>query len=205
MVRLLLATPLALACAFTLFSFMAWMVDTSHRRAPEPSEALSFNMVMAENEQEVQRRKRSVPEQPKAPEVPEQMPTSRVNTQQTQLSPMAQPALGLNTAVEGLAISAPKFGDFGVNQQVMPLYRVEPRYPQRALKRGLEGYVIMKFTIDSTGKPVDIEVVESNPSRVFDREAMRALTKWKYQPKTQDGQAVPQYDQSVKLEFKLAK
>ncbi|WP_117232458.1 energy transducer TonB [Vibrio maerlii] len=205
MVRLLLATPLALASAFALFSFMAWMVDTSHRRAPEPSEALSFNMVMAENEQEVQRRKRSVPEQPKAPEVPEQMPTSQVDTQQTQLAPMAQPALGLNTAVEGLAISAPKFGDFGVNQQVLPLYRVEPRYPQRALKRGLEGYVIMKFTIDSTGKPVDIEVVESNPSRVFDREAKRALTKWKYQPKTEGGQAVPQYGQSVKLEFKLAK
>ncbi len=205
MIRLLLATPIALGCALALFSFMAWMVDTSHRRAPEPSEALSFNMVMAENEQEVQRRRRSVPEQPKAPEVPEQMPTSRVNTQQTQLSPMATPALGLNTAVEGLAISAPTFGDFGVNQQVMPLYRVEPRYPQRALKRGMEGYVIMKFTIDSTGKPVDIEVVESNPKRVFDREAMRALTKWKYQPKTEGGQPVPQYGQSVKLEFKLAK
>jgi protein TonB len=203
--RLLLATPIALFCAFALFSFMAWLVDSGHRSVPESSEALSFNMVMVESEQEVQRRKRTVPEQPKAPEVPEQMPTSRVNTQQTQLSPMSQPALGLNAAIEGLAISAPKFGDFGVNQQVMPLYRVEPRYPAKAIKRGLEGYVVMRFTIDPTGKPTEIEVIEANPKRVFEREAKRALLKWKYQPKTEGGKAVSQFGQTVKLEFKLAK
>nr|WP_253649417.1 energy transducer TonB [Vibrio tubiashii] len=181
------------------------MVDISHRRAPEPSEALSFNMVMVENEQDVQRRQRSVPEQPQAPEVPEQMPRSQANTQLTQVSPVAQPMLGLDTAIDGLAISAPTFGDFGVNQQAMPLYRVEPRYPTKALKRGAEGYVVMKFTIDPTGKPIDVEVVEANPKRMFEREAIRALKKWKYQPKVVDGGAIAQLGQTVRLEFKIAK
>jgi len=203
--RLLIATPIALSCVVAIFSLMAWMVDTSHRRAPEPSEALSFNMVMVENEQDVQRRQRSVPEQPQAPEVPEQMPTSQANTQLTQVSPIAQPMLGLDTAVDGLAISAPTFGDFGVNQQAMPLYRVEPRYPTKALKRGAEGYVVMKFTIDPTGKPIDVEVVEANPKRMFEREAIRALKKWKYQPKVVDGGAISQLGQTVRLEFKIAK
>lgn len=72
MLRVLFALPIAGVIALALFSFMAWMVDGGHRRAPEPSEALSFNMVMVENEQDVQRRQRSVPEQPKAPEVPDQ-------------------------------------------------------------------------------------------------------------------------------------
>lgn len=205
MIRLLLATPIALFCALSLFSFMAWMVGSNHQRSPEANEALSFNMVMVEKEQNIQRRKRSVPEQPVTPEVPDQVPTSRVNTQQVQLSSMLEPALGLNTAIEGIAISAPKFGDFGVNQQVMPLYRVEPRYPAKALKRKIQGYVILKFNIDPTGKPVEIEVVEANPNRVFEREAKRALLKWKYQPKTEGGKAVAQHGQTVKLEFKMAK
>ena len=66
-------------------------------------------------------------------------------------------------------------------------------------------YVVMKFTIDPTGKPTDIEVVEANPPRVFEREAMRALRSWKYQPKVEDGTAQSQPGQTVKLEFQLEK
>lgn len=134
MIRLLVATPFALFCALALFSFMAYMVDTRQRPEPEQAQALSFNMLMTENEQQLQRRKRTVPEQPETPQIPEQTPVSRVSSQQTQLSPMSQPALGLNTAIEGLAISAPAFGDFGVNQEIVPLYRVKPNYPARAKK-----------------------------------------------------------------------
>lgn len=206
MLRVLFALPIAGAIALALFSFMAWMVDGGHRRAPEPSEALSFNMVMVENEQDVQRRQRSVPEQPKAPKVPDQAPVSQAKNQASTVSPMAmQPMLGLSTTIDGLAISAPTFGDFGVNQQAMPLYRVEPRYPARALERGAEGYVILKFTIDPTGRPQDIEVLEAKPKRMFEKEAIRALKKWKYQPKVEEGNALAQAGQTVRLEFKLAK
>ncbi|MCM5507065.1 MULTISPECIES: energy transducer TonB [unclassified Vibrio] len=203
--RLLIATPLAAVCALAIFSFMAWMVDSGHRRAPDPSESLSFNMVMVENEQDVQRRQRTVPEQPKAPEVPEQMPTSQANTELSQISPISQPSLGLNTSIEGLAISAPTFGDFGVNQEAIPLYRVEPRYPTKAMKRQAEGYVVLKFTIDPTGRPTDIEVVEASPKRMFERNAIQALRKWKYQPKVVDGVAVSQPNKTARVEFNLAK
>ncbi|KJY81550.1 energy transducer TonB [Vibrio galatheae] len=205
MLRLLIAMPIALACVVAIFSLMAWMVDGRHHRATEPTSALSFNMVMVENEQDIQRRQRTLPEQPQAPQVPEQMPTSQTQTQLAQISPVAQPALGLDTAIEGLAINAPSFGDFGVNQQAMPLYRVEPRYPAKALKRGAEGYVVMTFTIDPTGKPVDITVVDANPKRMFERDAVAALKKWKYQPKVVDGSAIAQLSQQVRLEFKIAK
>lgn len=60
--------------------------------------------------------------------------------------------LNLSTAMEGVAVNAPQFGDFAVNQQVMPLHRVEPNYPAKALQRGVEGYVILRFTIDELGK-----------------------------------------------------
>ncbi|MDR9827256.1 energy transducer TonB [Vibrio sp. FNV 38] len=203
--RLLLAGPPALLITLSLFVFMSWMVDTSHRNTPDASEGVSFNMVMVENEQDVQRRKRSAPEKPQTPEMPQETPLAQSDELASNLNMMDQPSLNLDTSVSGLAINAPSFTDFAVNQQVMPLYRVEPRYPPNALRRKLEGYVVMQFTIDPTGKPTDIEVIEANPSRVFEREAQRALKSWKYQPRVEGGSAVSQPGQTVKLEFQLEK
>ena len=206
MIRLFLALPLAGALGLALFSFMAWMVDNGHQRSPDNSETLSFNMVMVEQEQEAQRRQRAVPETPEMPEPPPEAKTSQSQAEVTPLNSMSSlPSLDLNTSVDGLAINAPTFSDFGSNQQALPLYRVEPRYPAKALKRGAEGHVIMSFTIDETGRPIDIQVTDANPRRMFEREAMRALKKWKYQPKDVDGKAIAQVGQTVKLEFKLAK
>ncbi|MCS0334855.1 energy transducer TonB [Vibrio diabolicus] len=204
--RLLLALPASLLISVSLFSFMAWMVDKGYQRAPEASEAVRFDMVMVENEADVQRRQRSVPEQPEPPQAPEPMDLSQADTQMEPMSQMTPvSALGLNTALEGIAISAPNLKGTMGNQQALPLYRVDPRYPSKALKRRVEGYVIMRFTIDATGRPKDIEVIEAEPQRMFEREAIRALKKWKYQPKVEDGVSIEQFGQTAKVEFKLAK
>jgi protein TonB len=204
--RLLLALPASLLISVSLFSFMAWMVDKGNQRAPKASEAVRFDMVMVENEADVQRRQRSVPEQPEPPQAPEPMDLSQADTQMEPMSQMTPvSALGLNTALEGIAISAPNLKGTMGNQQALPLYRVDPRYPSKALKRRVEGYVIMRFTIDATGRPKDIEVIEAEPQRMFEREAIRALKKWKYQPKVEDGVSIEQFGQTAKVEFKLAK
>ncbi len=204
--RLLLALPASLLISVSLFSFMAWMVDKGNQRAPEASEAVRFDMVMVENAADVQRRQRSVPEQPEPPQAPEPMDLSQADTQMEPMSQMTPvSALGLNTALEGIAISAPNLKGTMGNQQALPLYRVDPRYPSKALKRRVEGYVIMRFTIDATGRPKDIEVIEAEPERMFEREAIRALKKWKYQPKVEDGVSIEQFGQTAKVEFKLAK
>ncbi|ENM5880490.1 energy transducer TonB [Vibrio metoecus] len=204
--RLILACPMALAVTLALFSLMAWMVDNGGRSIPKPTAALSFTMVMAEQEQDVQRRQRSVPEQPQVPQVPTQAPARSEQTaamDASSLNPLVD--LNLSTAIEGVAVNAPQFGEFSVNQQVMPLHRVEPNYPAKALQRGVEGYVTLRFNIDELGKTRDIEVVDANPKRYFEREAMLALRNWKYQPKMVDGKAVVQTGLTVRLEFKLQK
>ncbi|HIF9454885.1 TPA: energy transducer TonB [Photobacterium damselae] len=216
MLRVLMAFPLAILLAGGLFTFMAWMVDNGSRQEPESTPPLSFNMVMVEQESEVQRRQRVVPPKPEAPKPPPQvMPSQSKPTSVSTLPVASISSLGLDTSISGIAVSAPKFGkiegtanlgagiNVGSNQQAMPLYRVEPRYPARALKQGAEGYVVLQFTIDTQGRPSDISVVEAKPRRLFERDAMRALRKWKYQAKVIDGQAVEQPGQTVKLEFKI--
>lgn len=206
MLRLFIALPFAGIISLALFSFMSWMIDNGHQRVTESAQALSFTMIMVEQEQDLQRRQRSLPEPLQLPEPPPQSPVTQAQTVAVEtLAANALPALGLDTVMNGVAISAPTFGDFGTNQQAMPLYRVEPVYPAKALKRSVEGFVTLSFTIDEMGKATNIKVVEAKPVRMFEREAIQAVKKWKYQPQIVDGQAISQNGQTITVEFKIAK
>jgi protein TonB len=63
--------------------------------------------------------------------------------------------------------------------------------------------VQLSFTIDEVGGVTDIKVIKAEPKRLFDREAKRALRKWKYKPKIVDGKPQLQTGMSVQLDFKL--
>ena len=204
MLRLLMALPVALAMTTGVFSFMAWMVDNGQQGAPKEKQMLAFDMVMVEQEREAQRRQRTLPEKPDTPEPPPEAVPAATQTVTAAAAPVL-PSLALDTAVSGVAINVPQFSDFGANQQAMPLYRVEPRYPVRAKKQGAEGYVLISFTINPQGRPIDIKIIEAKPRRLFEKEAIRALRKWKYQPKVVDGKAIDQVGQTVRLEFNLDK
>ncbi|TRY28768.1 energy transducer TonB [Aliiglaciecola sp. M165] len=66
-----------------------------------------------------------------------------------------------------------------------------------------EGWVELAFDIDKSGNPINISVVDSHPSGVFDDEGIKALSKWKYKPELVDGNPVVQKDRRVKLDFIL--
>lgn len=85
-----------------------------------------------------------------------------------------------------------------------PLVRMEPKYPVEAARAGIEGWVKLMFSIDISGQVSDIEVIDAEPARVFDREAKRALAKWKYKPPVVNGSPQPQSGMQVVLDFKLA-
>lgn len=68
-----------------------------------------------------------------------------------------------------------------------------------------QGFVKLSFDIDEQGKPMNINIIESEPKKVFDKAAVNALEKWRYDPKIVNGVAVKQTNQTVKLDFKLEK
>jgi periplasmic protein TonB len=80
--------------------------------------------------------------------------------------------------------------------------KVEASYPQRALRQRLEGWVELSFTITASGDVTDVKVVDSQPRREFDREAVRALSQWKFKPRLENGKAVSSVARQ-RLEFKL--
>lgn len=88
------------------------------------------------------------------------------------------------------------------DRSALPLVRVEPQYPPQAAKRGLEGWVQLRFTITTGGTVADVVVVKSsNP--VFDRAAADAVKKWKYEPQMQAGKPVETPGVDVVLRFKM--
>lgn len=57
-----------------------------------------------------------------------------------------------------------------------------PRYPAEALRAGTSGEVLVEFTVDADGSVSSARVVRSTPARIFDREAVAAVRRWKFAP-----------------------
>jgi len=91
----------------------------------------------------------------------------------------------------------------GSDRDVIPLVRINPEYPQRAITRGLEGWVQVQFTITATGIVKDPVVVNAEPKNVFDDAALKAIARWRYNPKVENGAPVERVGVQTRLVFQL--
>ncbi len=84
--------------------------------------------------------------------------------------------------------------------------RSPPRYPNRALKAGTEGWVQVRFEITKEGVPVNIEVLDSEPKKVFDDAAVKSVKKWRFSParNQRTGLPVGSKNISTKVQFRLS-
>lgn len=69
---------------------------------------------------------------------------------------------------------------------------VSPTYPSEALRRGIEGWVELVFTVTPNGTVEDVEVRNASPANVFDDAAIRAVRQWRFEPVVRNGKPVPQ-------------
>ncbi|MDR2958528.1 MAG: energy transducer TonB [Stenotrophomonas sp.] len=92
-------------------------------------------------------------------------------------------------------------GASGTHPAVL-LRNVAPRYPTTAVRANQEGWVEVTFTITPDGSVDDVKVVDAEPRHVFDRAATEAVSRWKFQPATQDGTPVASQDKR-RIVFKL--
>ena len=91
----------------------------------------------------------------------------------------------------------------GSDRDVIPLVRINPDYPQRALSRGIEGWVQVQFTITAAGTVKDPKVVDAEPKNIFNDAALRAISRWRYNPKVQDGVAVERVGVQTIIRFEI--
>lgn len=100
----------------------------------------------------------------------------------------------INYSISGPAIQKTKLpglnSDFGSpDGEFLPLVKIIPLYPRRARSIGIEGWVIVGFTITATGTVEDVIVLESS-NTIFEASTIRAVAKFKYKPRIVNGEPV---------------
>jgi periplasmic protein TonB len=85
----------------------------------------------------------------------------------------------------------------------VPLVRIEPAYPPRAEERGIQGWAQVRFTVTAAGTIRDAVVVASEPGEIFDEAAMKAVARWRYNPRIDRGVAVERVGLETVFRFEL--
>lgn len=190
----------AAAIVFVLFYVMQYLISTANRELDE-SQAVHFvDFVRVEQNEQI-RRKELKPEKPPEPEEPPpQPPPPSMENANPQAQSMAVSAARVDPNIQ---LNASGFGLAPSDGEYLPIVKVEPVYPRRALSRGIEGYVIVEFTVTRQGTTKDIRVVEADPPGIFDDEAMEAAAKFKYKPRVVDGQPIEVPGVRNKITFQI--
>ncbi|MFP6629659.1 MAG: energy transducer TonB [Myxococcota bacterium] len=198
--RYAIAFLVASGVTFGLFYLMQALISMGVAEAERVFAGHVIEFVRLKRDSQLDLKKRHLPD--KAP--PEEEPPPP----ELDLSRPVRPDLDLDAMSIALAHqvdlgAGPDFGDMGSDQDIVPIVRVNPQYPIRAADRGIQGWVEVQFTISAAGTVKDPVVVDAKPATVFNRAALRAIRKWKYSPKIEEGVAVDRPDVRVRLHFNL--
>ena len=179
--RLMGVVLLAAGVTIGLFLVMKVLVTGQEYKIEEELGSIGIDFVRVERDEESQTKDRALKRpskvEPEEPPPPPKLPQpNRPNVDKASMS-ADMGAFDL----AGLNLNAPVDGD------TLAIVRVLPRYPSRALSRGIEGWVLLEFAIDELGLAVNPVVIESEPPGIFDRAATSAVKRWKYRPMIEDG------------------
>lgn len=160
------------------------------------------------------------PRRAKSPKVPEkkvakkieipaeasESPGMPIATVPVDYSPVADPsALDQSNGGhgEGSETEGRTSGGGNGDQVVSPLERIEPKYPVKAAREGVEGYVKIRFNVSADGNVEDAAIIEANPPRVFERAALDAVRQWRYKPRIENDVQVASTGLEITIEFRL--
>lgn len=186
MPRFIIAFVVSLAITLGLFFLMQSLIKMGGSALTEPPKGSVLDFVRVKQEETVEQKDRK----PRKPPPPKEPPPQMSSPQMDSPSPDANGTsmnfggdMASDVSLEGgLALES---GD----GEYLPIVKVAPVYPRRALQRGIEGFVIVEFTVTKQGTVRDPIVVEANPSGIFEQAAMDAAMKFKYKPRVVNGEA----------------
>lgn len=189
--RILLSLLGGAAIATSLLWVMQQMLASEATLDQVTRERPVMEFVRLTHETEVQLKEREI-EQPEPPqeETPPDIPELEMDVTQPATE---APDIDFTPPDLAMTMDGPYIGPVGSgppDRDVMAISRVPPRYPYRAERRGVEGWVKVSFLVTGQGDVQDAVVVDSEPGQIFDQAAIRAVLKWKFKPRIENGQPV---------------
>jgi len=182
----------------TLLFVMQLLIETGKAALTKPRERAQLDFVRVRRNETLNVEDFTPEKPPKPPETPPETPPQDMDNVDPDAPTInvAPPDVAANTDIGGPGGMNIAEGDY------LPIVRVAPVYPARALSRGLEGYVDMEFVVTTAGTVRD-PVVLFSTSSLFERAAVRAVLKFKYKPRVVDGVPVEVPGVKTRITFQI--
>ena len=194
-----------LVTTLALFYLMQALISGANA-ALTSDKSVTFEITRVKDVDELQRGRQQRPPEPETP--PEDTPPPEFEAFVPETTNTLED-VSVNTGL----------GDFSIDGEYLPIVKVQPVYPRRALTRGIAGWVIVEFTVTRHGTVENPVVVENcgwvqnsanrdeecfeSPNSIFDAAARKAALKFKYKPKVRDGKEVATHRVPHKITFEL--
>ncbi|WP_434017281.1 energy transducer TonB [Thalassotalea sediminis] len=198
--RYAVSFALAVFVTIALLWSMQRLIAGGNDVMSEPPRGNVLDFIRLKQEETVQKKERK----PQKPPQPKEPPPQMQQPQMQQANPNADAVstnftadVQANTGLSGGLSLSSADGDY------LPIVKVAPIYPRRAQSRGIEGYVILEFTVTKNGSVRDPIVIESKPEGIFENAAKDAALKFKYKPRVVDGVATEVAGVQNKISFEI--
>ncbi len=182
----------------SLLFIMQLLIATGKAALTEPRARAQLDFVRVKRNENLNIEDFAPEKPPPPPEVPPETPPQEMDAVDPNAPTIniAPPSVSADTNIGGPGGMNIAEGDY------LPIVRVAPVYPARALSRGLEGYVDMSFTVTAAGTVKD-PIVLFSTSSLFERAATRAVLKFKYKPRVVDGVPVEVSGVKTRISFQI--
>ena len=208
MLRAIIAVVLGALVAFGLLFMMQALVASGQTAITEKTTTRIVDFVRVKREERLES-KRAKPDRPPNPDdAPPEAPQPSMDDTGSFGDGAATVEAVHNAPVPVGDVDIAVSPGFGIaagsaDGDYLPIVKVAPVYPRRAVDRGVEGYVIVEFTVTKTGAVRDPRVVEYHPSTIFNKAALAAALKFKYKPRIVNGEAIEVHGVLNKITFQL--
>ena len=200
MPRILIAIILAAGVTLSLFFLMQALIKSGDQTLTEPTQGSVLDFVRVKQDETPQQKDRKPRKPPKPEQPPPDMPQPEMdmssNDSQTSSYDFAADIANDVSLEGGLGLES---GD----GEYLPIVKVSPVYPRRALSRGIEGYVIVEFTVTKQGSVSNPIVIEAKPEGIFEQAAVDAALKFKYKPRVINGEAADVAGVQNRISFQI--
>lgn len=187
---------LALIINVLLFAMMQQMVAGRRIELNDIANAQIIDFIRTPDRWEAAPQKRL---RKKAPEPPQQPPKQVLPQMEAVKQPLPKflaelkvdaPAATIDSDGPYLDSISSQVPGFIMAHDLISVLRRSPPYPRLLKRRGIEGFVLVEFTVTENGLVQDPVIIESHPHEDFGKSVLRAIRYWKFQPYRLGGKPV---------------
>ena len=197
-VRYAISFSFAALITFGLFFGMQWLISSGDIELEDVGKRIRVEMGQVRAVEEV----RQIERKPDIPDDVEAAPDMSIDMSSAVDNVDGGIEIGA-TAMEVAPMSTGGSGFSATDGEYLPIVRVPPQYPSRAATNGIEGFVVVVFTVTAEGTTKDVRATMSS-HKMFERAAVKAAQKYKYKPRVIDGEPIESPGVRVRIEFQLA-